>query len=153
LETDLTRIHKLSQERDDENWLFRSFLESHDIDNLDATVNRLFRQVSDAIDCTACGHCCQKIRPVLREKDIARVSRQLNISAKQVIARYVDKDEDGEQIFNRLPCPFLLEKMQRIRFTPIRLPVLSASSQRELYFQADRRGQQLFNLSHCLQCV
>lgn len=38
------------------------------------------------------------------------MSRQLNISARQVIARYVDKDEDGEQIFNRLPCPFLLEK-------------------------------------------
>jgi len=107
METDLVKIKIFSQEREDENWYFRTFLKGYDIKNLDSVVRKLFEQVSEAIDCTACGNCCRKIRPTVREKDIKKLSKSLNITPDQFVTKYVDKDEDGDNILNQLPCPFL----------------------------------------------
>jgi Fe-S-cluster containining protein len=107
METDLIKIKNLSKEREDENWSFRTFLKGYDIKNLDTIVHKLFMQVSEAIDCTACGNCCKKIQPILKKKDINKLSKSLNITPDQFISKYVNKDEDGERILNQLPCPFL----------------------------------------------
>lgn len=107
METDLIKISKLSREREDENWSFRTFLKGHDIKNLDMIVHKLFKRVSEAIDCTACGNCCKKMQPILKKKDINKLSKSLNITPDQFITKYVEKDEDGDNILNQLPCPFL----------------------------------------------
>ena len=107
METDLIKIHNFSQEREDENWYFRTFLKGYDIKDLDSEVRKLFEQVSEAIDCTACGNCCKKISPILTKKDINKLSDSLNILPDQFVTKYVDKDEDGDMILNQLPCPFL----------------------------------------------
>lgn len=36
-----------------------------------------------------------------------RLSKSLGIEPDEFSARYVRKDEDGDNIFNSLPCPFL----------------------------------------------
>jgi hypothetical protein len=69
METDLIKIENLAKEREDENWTFRTFLKGYDIKNLDTIVHKLFKQVSEAIDCTACGNCCKAIQPSLKKKD------------------------------------------------------------------------------------
>ncbi len=107
METDLIKIKKLSIEREDENWYFRTFLKGYDIEKLDSIVHKLFKQVSGAIDCTACGNCCKEIRPVLKKKDIDNLSKSLNIPPVQFVTKYVDQDNDGNNILNQLPCPFL----------------------------------------------
>ena len=107
METDLIKIKKFSQEREDENWYFRTFLKGYAIKNLDSVVHKLFKQVSEAIDCTACGNCCKEIQPGLKKKDINKLSKSLNILPDQFVTKYVDKDEDGDNILNQLPCPFL----------------------------------------------
>ncbi len=53
METDLIKIKNFSQERKDENWYFRTFLKGYDIKHLDSIVHELFKQVSEAIDCTS----------------------------------------------------------------------------------------------------
>jgi hypothetical protein len=107
METDLIKIKNLSKERKDENWYFRTFLKGYDIKNLDSIVHKLFKHVSEAIDCTSCGNCCKEMQPNLKKKDINKLSRSLNITPDQFIIKYVDKDEDGDRILNQLPCPFL----------------------------------------------
>jgi Fe-S-cluster containining protein len=107
VEISLKKIESLAKEREDENWSFRSFLKGYDVKNFDKTVHKLFVQVSEAIDCTACGNCCKKIKPNLEKKDINKLSSSLNITPGQFITRYVDKDEAGDRKLNQLPCPFL----------------------------------------------
>jgi Fe-S-cluster containining protein len=107
METDLIKIRNISQEREDENWYFRTFLKGFDIKDLDSVVHKLFKQVSEEIDCTACGNCCKKMQPTLKKKDINKLSISLNITPDQFIAKYVNKDKDGESKLNQLPCPFL----------------------------------------------
>ena len=57
METDLIKIKNISEEREDENWHFRTFLKGYDIKHLDSIVHELSKHVSEAIDCTACGNC------------------------------------------------------------------------------------------------
>jgi len=104
----LIKIKNFSKERKDENWDFRTFLKNYDnIKHIDSIVHELFKQVSEAIDCTSCGNCCKKMQPILKKKDINKLSKSLNITPDQFITKYVDKDEDGDNILNQLPCPFL----------------------------------------------
>ena len=107
METDLIKIGHLAKQREDENWTFRTFLKGYDIKNLDTIVQNLFKQVSEAIDCTACGNCCKAMQPILKKKDINKLSKTLKITPDQFIAKYVDKDKDGDNILNQIPCPFL----------------------------------------------
>jgi len=109
METDLTKIRRLSKEKADENWNFRTFLKGYDIEHLDVIVHELFEKVSEAIDCTTCGNCCKEMQPILKEKDINKLSKNLNIKPDQFITQYVDKKEDGKSRLNQLPCPFLNE--------------------------------------------
>ncbi len=107
METDLIKIQNIAKEREDENWSFRSFLKSHEVRNLDKIVHKLFKQISEAIDCTACGNCCKKMQPTLKKRDVEKLSKSLNITPDQFVTKYVDKDENGDNILNLLPCPFL----------------------------------------------
>ena len=119
METDLIKIKKIAQEIEDENWDFRIFLKGYDIENLDSVVRKLFEQVSEAIDCTACGNCCKEIKPILKKKDIIKLSKSLNIPPDQFVTKYVDKDEDGNNILNQLPCPFLKKKCIQYASRPV----------------------------------
>lgn len=107
METDLNKINKLSKNREDENWSFRTYLKGYDNKKLDSIVHSLYVQVSESIDCTACGNCCKKFHPILKKKDINKLSKSLNITPSEFLTKYVIKDEDGDDTFNSLPCPFL----------------------------------------------
>lgn len=107
METDLTKIEKFAKEKEDENWSFRAFLKNYDEKNLDSTVYRMFKKVDESIDCTTCGNCCKKIKPLFTKKDIRRLAASLNITFDQFIGKFVEEDEDGDQVLNQTPCPFL----------------------------------------------
>lgn len=107
METDLIKIGKLAKKREDENWEFRTFLKGYEGRDLDSMVHKLVKKYSDSVDCTACGNCCREIRPILKKTDINSLSKSLNISAIQFNREYVQKDEDGDNVFSQLPCPFL----------------------------------------------
>ena len=108
MEIDLIKIKKLATQRDDENWEFRTFLKGYDQGNLDSMVQKLVKQYSDSIDCTTCGNCCRSIQPILKKKDISVLSKSLSTPQDQFKKDYVQKDKDGDDVFNQLPCPFLI---------------------------------------------
>ena len=80
-----------------------------DIEELDAIVHGLFREISAEIDCRSCGNCCRKISPVLDQEDIEKLSMGQGISPEDVKRQFLMYDDDFSEglIFNEMPCPFL----------------------------------------------
>lgn len=114
METDINKIRKLSKEKEDENWEFRSFLKGGDIseEKIDLIVHELYQNVSSEIDCRACANCCRGVQPVLDQEDIERLSKCLGISCAQFKDQYLVKDDDpGKFVFNKKPCPFLKDNL------------------------------------------
>ena len=114
METDIYKIRKLSKEKEEENWEFRSFLKGCDISEkkIDSIVHELFKKVHSEIDCRTCANCCREIQPVLDQKDIERFSKGLSISVAQFKDQYLVKEEEpGKFVFNKKPCPFLKDNL------------------------------------------
>ncbi|MDR3272417.1 MAG: YkgJ family cysteine cluster protein [Flavobacteriaceae bacterium] len=74
---------------------------------LDEKVLEIHQAVFSQIDCLECANCCKTTGPLFTEKDIERISKHLRIKSSDFIHRYLHKDEDGDQVFRQLPCPFL----------------------------------------------
>lgn len=76
------------------------------------TVTKLFNDLHQdrfyEMDCLECANCCLTISPLLTDKDIERAAAFLKISKKQFRNEYVTIDEDDDQVFNKIPCPFLM---------------------------------------------
>jgi len=75
METDLNRIKKLSEEKEDENWRFRSFLKVCNIPSkkIDSIIHRLYHQVASKIDCESCANCCKELNVVLVHEDLKKL--------------------------------------------------------------------------------
>ena len=111
METDIKRIKKIGKSKEEENWKFRTFLKGYDIEALDSIVHEIYHEVESKIDCTKCGNCCRTIGPILKQKDIKKLSNAIGLSDNKFISKYVGKDEDSDLIFNTLPCPFLKKNL------------------------------------------
>jgi len=109
LQTNPKVVSTLAKEREDTNLSFRSFLKELDLkgEELDAIVHQLFKDISSQIDCCSCGNCCREISPVLFDDDIKRLASGLDITAEEVVSKYLTRDEGGAYIFNQRPCPML----------------------------------------------
>jgi Fe-S-cluster containining protein len=75
---------------------------------MDTIVQQLHEDVSAEIDCLSCANCCRTLGPAIYDKDIERMARALRIKPAEVVARYLRTDEDGDYVFQSMPCPFLL---------------------------------------------
>lgn len=110
METKIDKIKKLSQEKEDENWKFRSFLKGCEIPSkqIDSVVNEQYEEASSKIDCRRCMNCCRQVSPVLDGEDAEKLSGSLHISPNRFKDKYLVKDEEDQGFkFNTLPCPFL----------------------------------------------
>lgn len=58
-------------------------------------------------DCLQCANCCKTLGPLIKEKDITRISKFLKIKPGEFVHRYLHIDEDGDYVFQTMPCPFL----------------------------------------------
>lgn len=74
---------------------------------LDKRFTDLHEKYSGQIDCLQCANCCRGTGPLLRERDIVRLARILGMKSKDFSEKYLKMDEEGDMIFQELPCPFL----------------------------------------------
>jgi len=116
LQTDPKVIATLASEREDDNWLFRSFLKGLDPDivEVDSVVHAIYEEVASQIDCRACGNCCREMLPTLTEDDVGLLATGLGTTPEAVERQYLVTDEEGDVIFNQRPCPFLSENQCRV---------------------------------------
>ncbi len=75
---------------------------------LDEWVNQLHSNTFKEIDCLECANCCTTIPPIVNETDVRRITRHLGLPIATFREKYLTKDEDGDQVINASPCPFLL---------------------------------------------
>jgi Fe-S-cluster containining protein len=75
---------------------------------LDAVFHDAHREVFASFDCLSCAQCCKTIPPLIRDADIRRIAAHLRMKPSDLALKYVTFDDDGDQVFNTSPCPFLL---------------------------------------------
>ncbi len=103
----LEQLPRLAADVAAENKRFLGQLKRRKPQNLDSTVAALHDEAFEKIDCCSCANCCATTGPLLKEKDIERLSRHLRMRPAQFTETYLHIDEDGDYIFKTMPCPFL----------------------------------------------
>lgn len=74
---------------------------------LDSLMHEAHDDAFSCINCLECANCCTTTGPILSDTDIKRVAKHLRMKDVDFIADYVRVDEDGDQVFSSMPCPFL----------------------------------------------
>jgi Fe-S-cluster containining protein len=74
---------------------------------IDDKINNVHDKVFEVVDCLKCANCCKTTGPLLTSMDIGKLSRRLKIAEKDFFNRYLRADEDGDFVFQSMPCPFL----------------------------------------------
>jgi hypothetical protein len=87
IETDLSRIEKLSQEQYDENWDFRSWLKQNAPDDIDGIVQALSEKYFALIDCRQCANCCRSLHAEFKESELLNIAKTLGQSIKAFFSR------------------------------------------------------------------
>lgn len=78
------------------------------LDKMDTIVHELHNRFSSEIDCLQCANCCRSLGPAIYDKDIERMAKALRMKPSDVVANYLRIDEDGDYVFQSMPCPFLM---------------------------------------------
>ena len=105
IETDLSRIQRLSLEHDDENWEFRSWLKQNAPDNIDGIVKALSQKYFTIIDCTQCANCCRSLQTEFKKSELHTIAKTLGQSIEAFEKRFM-----SEGMVNP-PCPMLDGKL------------------------------------------
>jgi Fe-S-cluster containining protein len=104
----LPRLDRLAEERWADNWNFRAYLRAHQAPaDVDRAVQRLNAAIAPQVDCTRCANCCKQMSPHLTDADVERLAARLELTPRALVARHLEPDERGEQVFRRTPCPLL----------------------------------------------
>lgn len=121
--TDLEAIADLAAEKEEENHHFLLSLKREDGATLDEKAFRLNREVSAAIDCTACGNCCRTLVVNITPEEITGLSVFLERPEAEVRETYIEESLSGNCYINTIPCHFLDDQKCSIypqRFTECR---------------------------------
>ena len=105
---DPVRLTELAKLKENQNRKFFSKLRTKPPKDLDLIVHKLHDSAFAQIDCLECANCCKTFEPRINEKDIERISKFLKLKKAVFIKTYLKTDEDGDFIFQSMPCPFLL---------------------------------------------
>jgi uncharacterized protein len=101
------KVLKVAVERKKENKSFFEKLKKIPGRDLDTLVHELHEKAFEKIDCLKCANCCKTTGPLLKNKDIERLSEHLRIKPANFVSEYLRIDEDNDYVFKKMPCPFL----------------------------------------------
>jgi Fe-S-cluster containining protein len=97
----------LAKKKSAENKKFLERLKKQKVAQLDEIVQELNDIAFEEIDCLQCANCCKTTGPLLLNKDIDRLAKELKMRPANFTEQYLKVDEDRDYIFQQLPCPFL----------------------------------------------
>jgi hypothetical protein len=73
----------------------------------DGQVHALHEIHTQQNNCLECGNCCRALGPRLLPADVERLAKALRMKTASFIDQYIRTDEDGDMVFQSMPCPFL----------------------------------------------
>lgn len=104
---DLERFRKQNKMQLADNKKYLLSLKKKDPRKVDDAFHTLHEEVFEEIDCLTCANCCKTTSPIFYDTDIERLAKALRIKAVDFAAKYLKVDEDGDQVLQSSPCPFL----------------------------------------------
>ncbi|MFV8043463.1 YkgJ family cysteine cluster protein [Streptococcus pluranimalium] len=104
---DVAYYHQLALQKQEDHRKFLDGLKKRPPKNLDKLVKETHEAVFQRIDCTKCANCCKSLGPNLTEADIKRMSKLFRLKLSTFEQTYLRVDEDGDKVFQSMPCPFL----------------------------------------------
>ncbi len=77
----------------------------------DAVVDNMFHEAHESVfactDCLQCANCCRTTGPLFTNRDIARISRHLQMKEADFVETYLRVDEEEDHVLQKVPCHFL----------------------------------------------
>lgn len=104
---DIEKYHQLALQRQAEHQKFLAALKKKPPKYLDKIVQDIHQEVFQEIDCTSCANCCKDLGPDLTEADIVKIAKLFRMKLATFEKTYLRVDEDGDKVFQSMPCPFL----------------------------------------------
>ncbi|MDZ4669185.1 MAG: YkgJ family cysteine cluster protein [bacterium] len=101
------KILDISKKKSAENKKFLKQLKKLKPAQLDQTIQALNDQAFQEIDCLQCANCCKTTGPLLLNKDIDRLAKELKIRPALFAQKFLKIDEDQDYVFQQMPCVFL----------------------------------------------
>ncbi|EMC46071.1 YkgJ family cysteine cluster protein [Streptococcus mutans] len=108
-EIDIGKYHQLALQKQKEHRKFLATLKKKAPKNLDKIVQEVHTEVFREIDCTKCANCCKILGPLFTESDISRIAKHFRMRLPVFEDMYLRVDEDNDEVFKSMPCPFLGE--------------------------------------------
>jgi len=89
---------------------FRNFFKKNKkkLEKMDNEVHYLHDLVMGQTNCLQCANCCKGLGPAIYDKDIEKMAKALKMKPSDVVQQYLKIDEDGDYVFQSMPCPFLM---------------------------------------------
>lgn len=103
---DLQRIRLETEQKENENWAFCSWLKYKEPDGLDEIVFALSRKCSSQINCQDCANCYSTLKIEVSDVDLEPMAEHQKISIEKFKTRHTEVDEEGDQVLCS-PCPML----------------------------------------------
>jgi len=101
-------LPELAKKSKHQNKLFFKSIKPGKANLLDNVVHNIHEKVFENINCLECANCCKTLGPRLTERDIRQMAKAINLKPVEFEKKYIKIDEDGDTVFNHLPCPFLM---------------------------------------------
>lgn len=105
---DLEKFKEEARNKSKENKAFLEKLRRRKPKNMDNVVHELHEEAFDHINCLKCANCCKTTSPIVIDRDIDRIAKNLKMKPSEMIAQYLKLDGDGDYVFQETPCPFLM---------------------------------------------
>jgi Fe-S-cluster containining protein len=102
------RLAEIARLKENQNRKFFMRLKARIPKDLDETVRELHDNAFRQINCLDCANCCKHLGPRVVDRDIERLSKFLKLKKESFINTFLKIDEDGDFVFQNMPCPFLL---------------------------------------------
>jgi len=103
----LNQLRKLAGDAEGDNQKLLKGLKRKPSSEVDELFQTHHEEVFEEINCLDCANCCSTISPIITDRDIDKISRALRIKPSEVVAKYLEIDEDNDYVFRSHPCPFL----------------------------------------------
>jgi Fe-S-cluster containining protein len=97
----------LMASKSEQNWKQFYGKNKKKLEGMDVEVHTLHDKISSQVNCLECANCCRSLGPRITDKDVERMAKALRIKMSDVMSTYLRVDEDGDMVFQSMPCPFL----------------------------------------------
>ncbi len=102
-------ITRIAEDKLAENDRFRLFLGERNSSQIDEWVSKLDQEITQKIDCTACGNCCKSLMIVVTDEEASLLSDHLQQKRENFDQQYLEKGSNGMMLINQIPCHFLAD--------------------------------------------